>query len=264
MMNNREETKLKNPYFDIQVKMGITKHMGGLKTTKELADLCHIDENNYVLVVGCGNGVTACKIAKIYGCRIVGIDISDGMVETSGRRAEKEGLTDRVEFRVADAQDLPFSDNVFDAVISESVTSFPADKQKAISEYVRVVKKGGYIGLNEVTWMDVPTPEMKEYGINAIGGCKPETAGEWKKMMGEGGLEGITVKRYNIKKLDQFVSEFKTSGIGQSFKGGYVLLRLYLTKPVYRKAMNTMAKDALSMPKHFMKYYGFGIYVGRK
>ena len=39
---------------------------------------------------------------------MVGFDISDGMVETSGRRAEKEGLTDRVEFRVADAQDLPF------------------------------------------------------------------------------------------------------------------------------------------------------------
>jgi arsenite methyltransferase len=175
-------------------KWGSQNIWGGLKTTKELADLCQIDEDNYVLVVGCGNGVSACKIAKIYGCKIVGIDIYEGMVETSCKRAEKEGLSDRVEFRVADAQDLPFSDNVFDAVISESVTSFPEDKLKAISEYVKVVKKGGYIGLNEVTWMDVPTPEMKEYGINAIGGCKPETVREWKKKDGRCGIAGYYCK----------------------------------------------------------------------
>jgi len=36
--------------------------------------------------------------------------------------------------------------------------------------------------------MDVPTPEIKEYGINAIGGCKPETAREWKKLMEDAGL----------------------------------------------------------------------------
>jgi hypothetical protein len=33
-MNNREETQLKNPYFDIQVKMGVTKHMGGSENYK--------------------------------------------------------------------------------------------------------------------------------------------------------------------------------------------------------------------------------------
>ncbi|HUV82316.1 MAG TPA: hypothetical protein VMW53_04465 [archaeon] len=82
--------------------------------------------------------------------------------------------------------------------------------------------------------------------------------------MEDAGLQDITARSYTFKKLEQFVNEFKISGIGQSIKGGYVLLRLYLTKPVYRKAMNTMVKDALSMPKHFMKYYGFGIYVGRK
>jgi arsenite methyltransferase len=82
--------------------------------------------------------------------------------------------------------------------------------------------------------------------------------------MEDAGLQDITARSYTFKKLEQFVNEFKMIGIGQSIKGGYVLLRLYLTKPVYRKAMNTMVQDALSMPKHFMKYYGFGIYVGRK
>ncbi|MCL7475316.1 MAG: class I SAM-dependent methyltransferase [ANME-2 cluster archaeon] len=86
------------------------------------------------MVVGCGSGISTCKIAKIYSCSIVGIDISKRMVEQSSKRAQKQGLADMIEFRVADAQDLPFEDNTFDATISESVTAFPADKAKALSE----------------------------------------------------------------------------------------------------------------------------------
>lgn len=70
-------------------------------------------------------------------CRVVGVDISPRMVERSWERAHRERVTDRVEFRVADAQDLPFEDNWFDAVITESVTAFPEDKQEAVNEYVR-------------------------------------------------------------------------------------------------------------------------------
>ena len=62
---------------------------------------------------------------------------------------------------MADAQDLPFEDDLFDAVTTESVTAFPADKQKAVGEYTRVTKPGGYVGLNESTWPKVPpAPEM--------------------------------------------------------------------------------------------------------
>lgn len=261
---NNEVAELKNPYFDIQAKMGITIHLGGLKATKELVALCHIDAGKYVLVVGCGNGISACNILKMYGCTIVGIDISDRMVVLSRRRAENEALSERVAFRVADVQDLPFRDNMFDAVISESVTSFSGYKQKAISEYVRVLKKGGYLGLNEVTWMQEPTPEMKEYSINAIGGCKPETARKWKKLLNDQELQNVTVKSYNIKKLEQFISVFKMTGLATLLKGGYLLLSFYLTKTVCRVTIKDMAKDAISIPKHFRKYHGYGIYVGRK
>ena len=261
---NNEVAELKNPYFDIQAKIGITIHLGGLKATKELVALCHIDPDKCVLVVGCGNGISACNILKMYGCTIVGIDISERMVVLSRRKAENEALSERVAFRVADVQDLPFRDNMFDAVISESVTSFSGHKQKAISEYVRVLKKGGYLGLNEVTWMQEPTPEMREYSINAIGGCKPESDRKWKKLLNDQGLQNVTVKSYNIKKLEQFISVFKITGLATLLRGGYLLLLFYLTKTVCREAIKNMAKDAISIPKHFRKYHGYGIYVGRK
>jgi arsenite methyltransferase len=263
-MNKEEITELENPYFDLQAEMGITKHAGGLDATKELVELCRIDEDKILLVVGCGSGISACKIAKMYGCRIVGIDISKGMVEQSSRRAESQGLTDRVEFRVADAQDLPFEDNTFDAAISESVTAFPEDKAKALNEYVRVVKKGGYIGLNEVTWMQEPTKEMAEFGLRAMGGVRPETAAGWEQLLRGAELEDIVARPKKIKKIEQAISEIKMNGLTPTFMAMYRMLWVYLTKPAYRKAINDMVKDARAIPKDFMKYYGYGIYAGRK
>jgi ubiquinone/menaquinone biosynthesis C-methylase UbiE len=106
-ITNKESTELENPYFDVQAEMGITKHAGGLSATKELLELCHVYSDSFLLIIGCGSGISACRIAKISGCIILGIDISKRMVEVSAARAKKQGLDDRVEFRVADAQNMP-------------------------------------------------------------------------------------------------------------------------------------------------------------
>jgi len=135
--------KSQQTFFDFAAEVGLAKHIGGLEATEALLELCHISKGKYVLDVGCGVGVTPVFIAKRYGCRVVSIDISEGMVEKSKERAKREQVTDMVEFRVADAQDLSFDDNIFDAVITESVTAFPEDKQKAVNEYVRVTNPGG-------------------------------------------------------------------------------------------------------------------------
>ena len=131
-------------FFDFAAEVGLTKHIGGLEATEALIELCHIGKGSYVLDVGCGVGATPCYLAKRYDCRVVGVDISARMVERSRERAEREKVADVVEFRVADAQDLPFDDDLFDAVITESVTAFPEDKQKAVDEYARVTKPGGF------------------------------------------------------------------------------------------------------------------------
>ena len=145
-------------FFGFAAEVGLTKHIGGVEATEALMELCHIGTGKYVLDVGCGAGVTPCFIAQRYDCRVVGVDINERMVERSKERAQREKAADRVEFRVADAQDLPFEDALFDAVITESVTSFPEDKQKAVNEYVRVTKPGGYVGLNESVWLKAPPP----------------------------------------------------------------------------------------------------------
>ena len=87
--------------------------------------MCRSDPNSFILDVGCGVGITPCFLAKRYGCRVMGVDILAGMVERSKERVRREGLSHRVEIRQADAQDLPFEEDTFDTVMTESVTAFP-------------------------------------------------------------------------------------------------------------------------------------------
>jgi len=130
-------------FFGLQAKIGVTKHIGGLKATRYLIEHCNIDDSKYMLVVGCGNGTSAIKIAKLTGCRIAGIDISKTMVELANEKLENIVL-DRIKFKVGDTENISFPDNTFDVVISESVTAF-TDRRKALSEYQRVLKKDPFI-----------------------------------------------------------------------------------------------------------------------
>lgn len=52
-------------------------------------------------------------------------------------------------------------------VVCESVTAFPEDKRKAVSEYVRITKPGGHIGLNETTWLKTPPAGARYAGCYA-------------------------------------------------------------------------------------------------
>ncbi len=258
-------SELEHPYFEFQAYLGVTKHMGGLKATRELIELCHINEGKYVLVVGCGTGVTPCYLAKGHGCRVVGVDLSEKMIDRSSERAKRQGVEDRVEFRVADAQNLPFEDNLFDVVICESVNAFIEDKQRAASEYLRVIKPGGYVGLNEATWVKTPPPvELIEY-LSSISGVKGELLASdgWEELLVGTGLRDIVVRIYKTNALSQWINEVRQIEFSDFLRAWYRFLFLFLKSPAFRR----FAKEALTMPKSIFglyKYFGYGIYVGRK
>ena len=260
-------SELEPSYFELQAYWGFTKHMGGLKATEELIELCHIDEGKYVLEVGCGVGITACYIAKRVGSRVVGVDISERMIDRSNERAKREGVEDRVEFRVADAQDLPFKDDLFDAVIGEFITAFPEDKQRAISEYVRVTKPGGYVGLNEITWMKVPPPtELAGYLFRTTG-AKPETSDAWKELLEGSGLRDIVVRTYKVNNvLNEWINEIRRVDFRDYSRAWSRFLSLLIGSPTFRRVIKEKYLDGLSpriLPQ-FLEYFGYGIYVGRK
>jgi arsenite methyltransferase len=263
--NGGEEMESKITVFDFQAEATLTKQLGGRKATEELIGLCHIEKDKYVLEVGCGVGLTACYIARKYGCRIVGVDISEKMIERSKERAGREGVEDRVEFRVADVQDLPFEDGLFDVVIGESITVFPEDKQKAVSEYVRVTKPGGYVGLNETTWLKTPVPmELVEWvSCDYSANAEVLPADAWVGLLEGAGLRDIIARTYKTSALRGFTDLVGRYGLGEMLGVWRRALSLYRTSPAYKRFVREI-KEAGPMPKGAFEYFGYGIYVGRK
>jgi len=252
-------------FFDFAAQVGLTKHVGGLEATEALIELSHIGEGNYVLDLGCGAGVTPCFIAKRYGCRVVGVDISERMVERSKERAKREKVADRAEFRVADAQDLPFEDDVFDAVITESVTSFPEDKQRVVNEYVRVTKPGGYVGLNESMWLKVPPPrEVVAWASQDVGAnVQPLTSDAWVGLLEGAGLREITVRAYEINTQDEARGILRRYGLGGMLRVLWRMLSLYVRSAAYRRFVKGVREGGVT-PENLEEYFGYGLFVGRK
>jgi arsenite methyltransferase len=252
-------------FFDFAAEIGLTKHFGGLAATEELASLCHIGADSVVLDVGCGAGTTASFLARKFGCRVVGVDIHPRMVERASERARGQGLADRVEFRVADVQDLPFEDNVFDAVLSESVTAFPADKARAVAEYARVLKPGGYVGLGEATWLKTPPPpEVLEWvRLDAGSTPLPLTSAEWVRLLENAGLKDVLAQGREVDAASEAKGLTARYGKGGILRISLRLLRLYLRSAAYRRFVKAV-RQAGVLPKNIDEYLGYGVYVGRK
>lgn len=97
-----------------------------------------------VLDVACGSG-TAALVAERRYCDVTGLDYVPGLIERAKTRARANGQD--IDFRVGDAQDLPFPDDSFDVVLSVYGVQFAPDQKQAAHELLRVCRPGGKIGL---------------------------------------------------------------------------------------------------------------------
>jgi ubiquinone/menaquinone biosynthesis C-methylase UbiE len=111
---------------------------------EELCEALDIRSDQKVLDVAAGNGNASLAAARRW-CDVVATDYVPMLLERARERAEAERLS--VGFREADAEDLPFSDAIFDVVVSTFGVMFTPDQERAAAELIRVCKHGGKIGL---------------------------------------------------------------------------------------------------------------------
>ena len=246
-------------YLDMQAYVGITKHNGGFEATDALLSLCHVKDAQEVLNVGCGIGVGSAYVARTYGCRVVGVDISEKMIAWSRLRAREERVEDKVEFQVASVLDLPFDADRFDVVFCESVIAFVADKRRAIQECVRVAKPGGYVGLNESFWVEEPSPEIVTRARALVGTDVP-VAATWQALWEESGLRDRVVRLHRADPRTEVRSRIRWVGWRWAVRAVGRLLRLYVTYPAARQSL----KDIFGMPLDVVQQMGYGLFAGRK
>ena len=227
-------------------------HPGGLEGTRELAELCHVASGKLLLDVAFGTGESACYLAETFGCKVTGIDHSSYMVETARRKAEERGLA--AEFRNGDAHALPFDADSFDLVISECTTC-ALDKQKAIAEMVRVVRRGGYVGISDLYWQEAAS-ERLNLKLAELENERPETLAGWVQLFEDSGLQELRTK--DMSSAIATMTRDMRNRLG-------VVGQLRIVLKIIRRwgiwALPTiMATERIFSSKHL----GYAIVVGRK
>ena len=105
-----------------------------------------------ILDIATGTGDFAIMTAKmLHPKRLVGADISEGMMDVGRKKVIAEGLTDVVSFAKEDCMQLTFADGSFDAVTAAFGIRNFADLEKGLSEMYRVLRPGGHLCVVELT-----------------------------------------------------------------------------------------------------------------
>jgi ubiquinone/menaquinone biosynthesis C-methylase UbiE len=111
---------------------------------EQLCEALDLRSGQRVLDVAAGNGNVSLAAARRW-CDVVSTDYVPALLERGRERAAADRLD--IDFRVADAEALPFADGSFDAVVSTFGVMFTADHERAASEMLRVCRSGGRIGM---------------------------------------------------------------------------------------------------------------------
>ena len=102
-----------------------------------------------LLDVGTGPGIVAFLLAEL-GHDVTGVDLSEEMLRKAMENATHFDLP--VEFKQGDAENLPFTDESFDAVVNRYVLWTLPNPEKAIADWTRVLKSGGKIVIVDGNW----------------------------------------------------------------------------------------------------------------
>jgi arsenite methyltransferase len=157
-------------YSDDEMNQAPTGSNLGLGCGNPVA-IASLKEGEVVLDLGSGAGFDVFLASPRVGKtgKVIGIDITQEMLEKARENAKKAGYTN-VEFRKGDIENLPVEDNSIDVVISNCVINLAPDKEKVFSETYRVLKHGGRLMASD-TVLIKPLPENLKNDKDLLVGC---------------------------------------------------------------------------------------------
>ncbi len=157
MKNSKDRCKIdrytvehyNNRWSKYDLQKLITRLENFKQLLNEILRIIYITESMTILDIGTGPGTVPIAImeefGKNYNIKIWGIDPSSVSISIATNLTNELGFQDQVSYKVGSFEKIPFSNEYFDAIISNASFNLCTDKLKAISEMTRVVKKTGQI-----------------------------------------------------------------------------------------------------------------------
>lgn len=200
-------------------------------------EYAHIQKGDTVVDLGSGAG-NDCFVARQLtgeGGRVIGLDMTEKMIEKANRNAEKLGF-ENVEFVLGDIENIPLEDNLADVVVSNCVLNLVPDKKLAFAETYRITKPGGHFSISDVVIKGNLPDSLKE-DAEMYAGCVAGAIDidEYLSVIKEAGFENITVqKQKEITLPEEILEKYMTEEEIQSFKKsgtGIFSITVYGEKP---------------------------------
>ncbi|MGE5943119.1 MAG: bifunctional demethylmenaquinone methyltransferase/2-methoxy-6-polyprenyl-1,4-benzoquinol methylase UbiE [Flavobacteriales bacterium] len=135
-----------------------------IKWRKKVVHIVKETNPKTVLDIATGTGDLAIALSKTNATKIIGLDISSGMLEIGKEKIKKQGLENKIEMVLGDSENMPFEDNTFDAItVGFGIRNFET-LENGLKEILRVLKPGGCFVILE-TSMPTKTPYKQGYNF---------------------------------------------------------------------------------------------------
>ncbi|RED50130.1 bifunctional demethylmenaquinone methyltransferase/2-methoxy-6-polyprenyl-1,4-benzoquinol methylase UbiE [Seonamhaeicola aphaedonensis] len=132
-----------------------------VKWRKKVVKLVNKTNPKTILDIATGTGDLAINLAQTKASKIIGLDISSGMLEIGKQKVTSKGLADRIEMVLGDSEKMPFDDNTFDAItVAFGVRNFE-NLENGLKDILRVLKPNGTFVILETS---VPTKTVYKQG----------------------------------------------------------------------------------------------------
>jgi arsenite methyltransferase len=160
-----------------------------------------------VVDLGSGAGLDLLLAAEAVGLEghVIGIDMTDAMIETARANIEKAGVQ-HVEVRKGIIEDLPVDDGQADWVISNCVINLSPEKHRVFAEIHRVLRSGGTMQVSDIVVEDLPewARSRRDLFTACIGGAVSES--EYIQGLEDAGLVDVAVTERLVYDADQIVA----------------------------------------------------------
>ncbi len=231
---------------------------GGVSSIARVAQIVMLNSMKKVLEVGTSTGVTAIELVRFCQCEVYGIDINTTSLKEAQERAEKYEVTHYVHFLKDDTTHLSFENDFFDLVFCGNVTSLVAHREKAISEYWRVLKFGGFLAAIPMYYVKSPSKSLIKKVSQAIHiDIVPHDKDYWIRKFTSESFHVFFSEDYLFDTIDAHViDEFVST----------ILRRPHLSKLPYesQKSLSRVYSNYMHIFRENLSHMGFTILILRK
>lgn len=174
-----------NPDADLALGCGLPTQFAKIKPGDTVVDLGS----------GAGNDCFVARAVAGESGKVIGIDMTETMINRARENAEKLGLNN-VEFRLGELENIPVAGNRADVVVSNCVLNLVPDKAKAFNEIFRILKEGGHFSISDVV-LNVELPakirEASEMYAGCISGALQKN--EYLNLIHQAGFENVVIQK---------------------------------------------------------------------